>query len=166
MNRPSFRIWRPATTFILIGGLVVLLVALVVSFMLTNFKPSVEVRLGSGVYHLWLADTDAEREQGLSGVTSLRDDGGLLMRFDGDSTWGIWMKDMQIPLDIIWLDSGKKVVYMVKNADPSTGSEVIYTPKKPARYVVELPKGSIEKAGIKAGMTATFDETADAEYRQ
>lgn len=158
MNRPSFRIWRPATTYFLIGGLVLLLVALVASYALANFKPTTELRMGSSVFRLWVADTDAERQQGLSGVASLKPDGGLIMKFDSDGTWGIWMKDMEIPIDIVWLDKDKKVVYIVKNAQPSTSTDVIYTPKEPARYVVELPIGSVDKAGLKKGTVATFDD--------
>ena len=159
MNRPSFRIWRPATTYFLIGGLVLLLVALVASYAATNFKPTVELRMGSGVYHLWLADDDAERQQGLSGVESLKQNGGLLIKFDTDANWGIWMKDMKIPLDIVWLDKDKKIVYIVKNAPAESSTDVIYSPKEPARYVVELPVGSVDKAGLKKGMVATFDDT-------
>lgn len=158
MNRPSTRIWRPATTYILIGGLVLLLVALVASYMISNFKPTTELRMGSGVYHLWVADTQDELAQGLSGVEELKPNGGLLMKFDSDNTWGIWMKDMKVPLDIVWLNKDKKVVYIVKNADPSLGMTKTFVPKDPARYVVELPAGSVEKAGIKTGVVATFNE--------
>lgn len=163
MNRPSFITWRPATTNLLIGGTVVLLVSLAVAYMLTTFTPSTSVRIGSGVYHLWIADTDAELTKGLSGVSELRGDGGLLMKFGGDDTWGIWMKDMKIPLDIIWLNKEKKVVYTVKNAGPELSTDVIFTPKEKARYVLELPQGSVEKAGIKTGMQATFDENDNGE---
>ncbi len=159
MDRPSFRIWRPATTFILIGGLVLLLVALVASYIASNFKPTTEVRMGSGVYHLWIADTEAERIQGLSGVEDLGVNGGLLMKFDTDANWGIWMKDMKIPLDIIWLDKDKKIVHIVKNASPEDSTDVVYSPKDPARYVIELSAGAADKAGLKKGMFATFDET-------
>lgn len=160
MDRPSTRIWRPATTYILIGGLVLLLVALVVSYIVTNFKPTTELRMGGGVYQVWVADTEAERVQGLSGVEQLPLNGGLLMKFESDSAWGIWMKDMQMPLDIIWLDKDKKVVYIVKNASPESSTDVVFAPKQPARYVVELPAGSVDKAAIQTGAKATFDETA------
>lgn len=158
MDRPSTRIWRPTTTYILIGGLVLLLIALVVSYVVTNFKPSTELRLGSGVYHLQVADTETERTKGLSGVEKLNPDGGLLMKFDTEDRWGIWMKDMKIPLDIVWLDKDKKVIYIVKNAGPELSTETVFTPKSPALYVVELSAGSVDKAGIKTGSEATFDE--------
>lgn len=159
MNRPSSLSWRPATTVILIIGVVALLIGLVVAFAISSFKPTTQVRVASGVYNLWVADTEDERVQGLSGVKSLSNGGGLLMKFDTDSTWGIWMKDMEIPIDIVWLDKNKKVIYIVKNASPATGMDVTYTPKSAARYVIELTAGAVDKAGINVGSVATFDET-------
>ncbi len=163
MNRHSSFRWRPATTVILIGGLAALLIYAVVAYMVTHFQPTVQVRVGSGVYHLQVADTEAKRVQGLSGVAGLSPDGGLLMKFDSDSTWGIWMKDMKIPLDIVWLDKDKKVVYVVKNANPDLSTSVTFVPKTPARYVIELPAGGVDKAAIKIGTVADFNESAKGE---
>lgn len=143
----------------MIGGLVLILIWLVVSYALTTFRPTTSVRMGSGVYNLWIADDDAKLKQGLSGVAKLPPDGGLLMKFSHDDTWGIWMKDMKIPIDIIWLDAGKKVVYIVKNAAPELSTTTTFIPKDKARYVLELPAGSVERAAIRTGLTATFDET-------
>ena len=161
MNRSSIITWRPVTTYILIGGLVAILIGIVVAYILTTFVPTTQVRVGSGVYHLQIADTDVELTQGLSGVSELKGDGGLLMKFNDDNTWGIWMKDMKIPLDIVWLNSDKKVVYIVKNASPESSTSITYTPKANARYVIELPAGSVDKAGIIIGSVADFDETDD-----
>ena len=158
MNRPSIITWRPATTYILIISTVVLLIGLVLAYMFTTFTPSTPVRIGSGVYHLRIADTEAELKQGLSGVSALKGDGGLLMDFGSDNYWGIWMKDMKIPLDIVWLDKNKQVIYIVKNAGPELSTDVTFFPKTKARYVLELQAGSVEKAGIKTGMIASFDE--------
>jgi len=159
MNKPSFVTWRPTTTWILIVGLVALLVYSVGAYIVTNFRPTTELRMGSGVYHLWVADTEAERIQGLSGVDKLSMNGGLLMKFDSDSAWSIWMKDMKIPLDIIWLNKDKEAVYIVKNASPELSTDTTFTPKKDARYVIELPAGGVDQAAIKTGMTATFNES-------
>lgn len=158
MNRPSFITWRPVTTYIFIGGLVTILIGLVVSYVLTNFIPTTPVRLASGVYNLQIADTDTELAQGLSGVKELGGGSGLLMKFPYDDTWGIWMKNMNIHIDIIWLNSDKQVVYIVKNASPESSTNIIYTPKNKARYVIELAAGGVDKAGIKIGNTADFDE--------
>ncbi len=115
--------------------------------------------MGSGVYHLWLADDEVERTEGLSGVESLDPNSGLLMKYDSDGTWGIWMKDMKVSLDIVWLDSEKKIIYIVKNASPELSTDTVFKPKSNARYVIELPAGTVQAAAIKTGDTATFDET-------
>ena len=125
--------------------------------MVTTFKPTTQVYIGSGVYALWLADTEATRIQGLSGVEKLKLDGGLLMAFDSVDTHGIWMKDMKFPLDLIWLSSDKKVVYIVKNAPPENPASTVFSAKEPAKYVLELPAGSVDKAGIRTGDSATFE---------
>lgn len=49
---------------------------------------------------------------------------------------GIHMFFVFFPLDIIWLDSEYKIVDIRKNVKPFTGP---YYPKKPAKYVLELP---------------------------
>lgn len=164
MDRPSIRIWRPATTYVLIGGLVALLVASVIAYMVATFQPTTLVRVGSGAYSVWVANTEAERIQGLSGVKELSKNGGLLMAFPEDGKWGIWMKDMYVPLDIVWLDSKKKVVHIVTDASPELSTTKTFVPKDLSRYVLELPAGSVQKAGIKRGMLADFSdqETGDS----
>jgi len=148
--------WRPHTTGILISGLVLILIAIVISFMVNNFQQTNEVRLGAGVFNVRIASTDEARKQGLSGVEKLDANGGLLMVFDTDGYQGIWMKDMKIPLDIIWLNSEKKVVYIVTDASPDLGTSKIFTPKDLSRYVLEVPAGTVKSAGIKIGSVATF----------
>jgi len=157
MDRLRLVVWRPHTTIILSIGIVLILVGLVASFAVSHFKPTTEVRLGSGVYSLWKADTEATRIQGLSGVEKISVNGGMLFVFDSDNTHGIWMKDMNVPLDIVWLDGSKKVVYIVKNAPPENPATTVYSPKDKARYVIELAAGSVQKAGIKTGDIANFN---------
>ncbi|MFZ1301141.1 MAG: DUF192 domain-containing protein [Candidatus Microsaccharimonas sp.] len=157
MDKLSLIRWRPHTTLILIFGAVSILIGLFISITVTAFRPTTEVRLGSGVYALWVANTDADREKGLSDTDSLDVNGGLLMEFDTDRTHGIWMKDMNFPLDIIWLDKNQKIIYIVKNAPPEVPVSTIYRPKEAARYVIELPAGSVQGAGIKTGQIAEFN---------
>jgi len=148
--------WRPHTTGIVIGGLVLILVALVASYMVRNFQPSSELRVGSGVFSVQLATTDADRLRGLSGVDHLDANKGLLMIFDTEEQWGIWMKDMKIPLDIIWMNNDKKVIYIVTDASPDLGTSKTFKPNDSARYVLEVPAGTVKTAGIKIGNDATF----------
>lgn len=156
-------IWRSSTTVFLVGGIVLIMIAAAIAFMISNFKPSTEVQLGSGVFNVRLADDETSRQLGLSGVESLGPNEGLLMVFDNDDTWEIWMKDMKISLDIIWLDSDKEVIYSVKNASPELSTDKIFRPSEPARYVIELPAGSVQQYGIKTGDKAEFILAGEAE---
>lgn len=149
--------WRPYTTGILISGIVLILVVLVASYVYRNFQPSSELKLGSGVFAIQVADTDAKRTNGLSGVSHLNANQGLLMVFPSDDEWGVWMKDMKIPLDIIWMDHEKKVIYIVTDASPELGTSKTFTPKDPARYVLEVTSGTVKNAGIQVGSIASFN---------
>lgn len=129
--------------------------------MLNQFAPKVEMKLGTGIFTMRVAADDVARERGLSGVESLKPNEGLLMAFNSDDTWTIWMKDMNIPIDIIWLDSDKKVVHIVKNVSPDGGEETVYEPKQAARYVVELPAGTVDNYVIKVNQVAEFTFSGD-----
>ncbi len=50
------------------------------------------------------------------------------------------------PIDAVFLDRGKRVVDIARNLRPFTPS---YMPKKPAKYIIELPcgKGSVIEQG-------------------
>jgi uncharacterized membrane protein (UPF0127 family) len=150
-------IWRPSTTAVLVGGVVVVIVAVAISFAVSNFRPTTSIKLAGSVFSVWTALDEPSRVIGLSGVESLKPNGGLLMAFSSDDTWRIWMKDMEIALDIIWLDSTKEVVHIVKNAAPELSTDTTFTPSKPARYVLELPAGSVQKHDISVGDTAEFE---------
>ncbi len=63
----------------------------------------------------------------------------------------IHMFFMRFPLDIIFLDDNKKVVDMVSIKPWKT-----YTPKSPAKYVVELEEGSINNYKLEIGDEMDF----------
>ena len=105
----------------------------------------------------YVADTDASRVQGLSGKYFLPSNTSMLFVFDKPDIYGIWMKDMNFPLDIVWLDKNKVVVHSLSRVDPSTYPHVFY-PSKPASYVLELRAGFLEEKGVKTGDLIYFDK--------
>jgi uncharacterized membrane protein (UPF0127 family) len=109
------------------------------------------LRLDGHSYHMTTMRTEAELQKGLSGTKSLPAGEAMLFVFPRDDQWGMWMKDMNYPIDMVWLNSSKQVVYTVKNAQPSSYPKTIYKPTVPARYVIELPSGTIDMTGIKNG---------------
>lgn len=133
-----------------------MVLASAIAFMATNFQPRTKVQLGSGTFQVGIAQDATSRAKGLSGKSSIAPDGGLLFVFDTEEKWGIWMKDMNFPIDIVWLDASKDVVHIVKNADPALSSDYTFEPEKPAKYVLELTAGATSQYSIKIGDTATF----------
>lgn len=109
-----------------------------------------EVRLQVSV-----ADTDASREQGLSGRAGLAEDEGMLFIFPIDGQYAFWMKDMRFSIDMVWLSSDGSVVYIVKNAAPETYPNDFVSPS-PARYVLELPAGWASMHSLKIGDKAAL----------
>lgn len=101
-----------------------------------------------------ISDTPAERAQGLSDLPSMTSNQGMLFLFPASTITSFWMKDMNFPLDIIWIN-GNKVVDVWANAPaPTNGaSPAIYTPKAAANAVLEVNAGQANAQGITVGST-------------
>jgi uncharacterized membrane protein (UPF0127 family) len=144
-----------------ITGLVFVVVAVVIVIVLSQFH-STTLRLGNSIFHAQLAKDEASREKGLGGTRSLESGNAMILAFSSDNTWQIWMKGMNYPLDIVWLDKDKKVIDIVKDAPFENGELSEFTPAASARYVVELPAGTVVRDGISVGTQAYFDLNVDS----
>lgn len=105
---------------------------------------------GSVSLMLEVARTPKERGQGLSGRENLARNEGMLFAFKSEGTYGIWMKDTLIPLDIFWLDAQGAVIHLEKNVVPETYPNVFYS-SIPARYVLETNAGFADENSIVVG---------------
>lgn len=110
-----------------------------------------------GVVHLQasIADTESEREQGLSGTAYLPTGIVKLFVFENAAPWAFWMKDMQYPIDIIWLDETKTVIHIAPNLTPESYPQS-FAPTSPARYVIETQSGFTQINHITIGTKATW----------
>jgi len=97
-----------------------------------------------------IADRVLLREKGLSGRTALAEGRGMLFVYGRDGRWGIWMKDMAFPIDVVWADGSGTIVAMKESLSPQTYPTVFY-PDVPARYVLEAPAGFAAANRIGAG---------------
>ena len=113
--------------------------------------------VGGALISVEIADTQEARVQGLSGREFFPEDAGLLFIFEEEAKHGIWMKDMLLDIDIIWLDNSFTIVSIEEDVSPNTYPKV-FTPKTPARYVLEVPAGFVQKHGINIGDGAIFFE--------
>ncbi len=148
---------RDAMSWLVIGLVLVLVAMGALYMLLPQLQPHTTLRLGDGVFLTKIAKTSADREKGLNG-NKLNGDQALLMVYDSDDRWPVTMQYSPMPLDIVWLNSDKHVVYIVKNVPVDSAPFTMYTPKDPARYVVEMPAGTVDQKSIVINSTATFDE--------
>lgn len=123
-------------------------------------KKYTTVDIGKGTFRAEVANTDETRARGLGGRQELGKSEGMLFVTEKDGDIPIWMKDMRIPIDIIWLDAKKKVVHVKRDAWPDNEPHEVYHTPVPARYVLELPAGSAKEHSIKPGVTARFSTEA------
>src|SRR3989338_2407214 len=108
------------------------------------------LKVGTARVLIDIADTPALRERGLSGRKLLLDDQGTYFIFDHPDVYPFWMKEMNFPIDIIWIGEHMSVVDITKSASPSSFPQT-FVSSAPALYVLEVQAGFAERHGVKIG---------------
>lgn len=97
-----------------------------------------------------ISDTKKKRTEGLSGFDKLGQIEGMFFVFPENDRHGIWVKDMNFPLDIIWLNDHKEIIFIEKDVKPSSYPKV-FVPDKPSKYVIEFNAGFVERHKLRVG---------------
>lgn len=113
------------------------------------------VSIGETTVNVTVANTEKTRLLGLSGRQEMASDEGMLFVFDSEAVHCFWMKDMLFSIDIIWLDSKKRIIHTEKDVRPDTYPR-IFCPREPARFVLEIHGGLVREHDIKIGQGAIF----------
>ncbi|HEX4309396.1 MAG TPA: DUF192 domain-containing protein [Acidobacteriaceae bacterium] len=109
--------------------------------------------------HVELATTPAEQNYGLMGRSTLPEGRGMLFVHDGMSKHAYWMYHCKIGLDIVWMDSDRRIVEMSPDTPPCKGRSTTcpnYGGQEPSQYVIELPVGDIAKHHLAVGEQISF----------
>ena len=97
-----------------------------------------------------LVKTEADRMRGLMFRKTLNEDQGMLFVFVSEGLYSFWMKNMNFAIDILWLDRDKRIIHLEREVPPCEKEPCpSYAPRVPAKYVLELKAGSIEKRKLK-----------------
>lgn len=83
---------------------------------------------------------------------------GALFVFDAPTNVSFWMKNTFIPLDILFLNSDKKVIELYKNTTP-LNIKKRYSAKN-TNYAIELNAYTIEQLKVNKGDTIVFDTSS------
>ena len=76
----------------------------------------------------------------------------LIFIFEREKIVPLHMFFVFYPIDVLFLDKNKIVVEIKENFKPFT----FYTPRKKARYIIEVPDGIIKKTKTEIGYTINF----------
>lgn len=116
-----------------------------------------KICLKNKCFDVEIAKTEEEKGIGLMNIKYLDSDNGMLFLFENEDIYNFWMKNTLIPLDIIWIDKNKKVVFIKENAIPCNFEDCeIFYPNQKAKYVLEINGGLAEKYGLKFGSKIEF----------
>jgi len=102
------------------------------------------------VINIEIADTAEKISKGLGERESLPEDNGMLFIFKDKRQYGFWMKGMQFPLDIIWIDDNK-IADISKNLPVEVDNLTTYKPITPVNYILEVNAGYADEHDIKIG---------------
>lgn len=107
-----------------------------------------------------VANTDAERQLGLSYQNSINDSQGMLFDFSASTTPAFWMIGMKFNLDLVWITDGK-IVGITPNVPapvPGTPSSrlPLYYPPVPIDHVLEVNAGWCQRYDIHVGDNVNY----------
>jgi len=102
-------------------------------------------------------DTPETRETGLMYREQLDKSEGMLFIHETPDMYTYWMKNMRIPIDIIFLDEDQKIVTAYVGVKPCVADPcAIYPTQKPAKYVVETVSGFTLDNNLYVGQKVEF----------
>lgn len=141
-----------------------LIILLFLGFLFYSFDTEVKVseiqyvKIANQKVKVDLALSETEKNKGLGGRESLKENEGMLFVFDETGKYPFWMKDMKFAIDIIWIGENKEIIYIKKNATPESYPES-FEPENPTmdtKYVLEVPAGFSDKNNLKIGNVVGF----------
>ena len=123
------------------------------------------VTIGQAAFLVEVAATPQQLANGLSRRASLPAGTGMLFPFDRADYYAFWMKDMLMPLDLVWIDADCRVEGIAGNVPPpapGTRDEALqmHRPRQPVRYVLEINAGEAQTRGVRVGSMAAFSGDA------
>jgi uncharacterized protein len=131
------------------------LVLIVVIYKSLSISKVVSHRIiiGDKIFSVEIADTDSKRSQGLSGRMNLDKDKGMLFTFPKPDRYYFWMKDMNFPLDFVWINRNEIIDFTENVQIPFKNAIDLpaITSKTAADMVLEINSGMINQKHIKIG---------------
>lgn len=130
-----------------------------------NFVPKVEILNEDEttiIVEVEIADANELRALGLSGRKELGDYQGMLFIMDEQDVQSFWMKDMEIELDLIYINIQGNIVDIFENQKPCTPTfcPTIQSPYE-SKYILEVIGGFVETNRVEVGNEVVFNISSE-----
>jgi uncharacterized membrane protein (UPF0127 family) len=106
-----------------------------------------------------VADTRKERVQGLSGRESLANGSGMLFVHGEEDEQTYVMREMNFPLDIVFVAANGTVTSIQGAETPPDDAEELTPYTGRAKYVLEVPRGYAARVGLEPGDEVRIEYT-------
>ena len=116
----------------------------------------INILLGNKPFKVREAETEEEKQKGLQGVKNLPKNEGMIFYWDYPDRVEMWMRNTEIPLDIIYINEDQEVID-VRQGKPNDDTLLSV---ENTMYVVELNAGS----GVKIGDDLEFEDEDDQKF--
>ncbi|HSP31195.1 MAG TPA: DUF192 domain-containing protein, partial [Halomonas sp.] len=84
---------------------------------------------------------------------------GMLFDFPSGTVPAIWMRNMNISLDLVYIDELGQIANIFASVPPCRSMPCdIYRAERPLRFVLELPAGTAERLDLALGQQLPMDE--------
>jgi uncharacterized protein len=112
------------------------------------------VNINGHIINIEVVDTESKKTEGLSNRNILCPECGMLFIFDKPGNYGFWMKDMNFPLDFVFINNNR-VIDLKQNISPETYPSTI-TASSAFDKVLEVNSGYVSKYNLKIGQSISL----------
>ncbi|MBP7741376.1 MAG: DUF192 domain-containing protein [Candidatus Pacebacteria bacterium] len=131
---------------VLAGALGVILLAL----FLFETRQNIISPIDAGITYEVVSTPEA-MAKGLGGRSDIPHDYGMLFVFATSNIYHFWMKDMLVPIDILWLSTDGTIIGIDVSVSPDT-YPATFAPPRPARFVLEMRAGEAKLKNLSVGL--------------
>ncbi len=118
-------------------------------------RVQVNIKIGQANVLAEMATTPESQARGLSGRVNLGRNEGMWFPFSKSKAPAFWMRDMLMPIDIIWVRQGRVVAISEQVPPPAPNTPLrnlpLYASPVPADAVLEVNAGFAKIHGVTTG---------------
>lgn len=153
MASTSFRIKNKRKRLLVFLSVAIFALLLLITFITLGLKTTRQsvIMIGGQEIKAGIAETPWQRYRGLSGVEELCPDCGLLFLLPRPEQTRFVMRNMEFPLDIVFISSGRVVAIAPSAAPEGARPQTNYDSPGAVEMVLELNAGFCARNGIQVG---------------